>query len=112
FEHEFRVIFGVPSRAAIFLVVNGVILYLGERYRPRTSRDADQVANADRELAAVGAPRSAGAHATGQRAVRQREISEAIQADRRVSGGRHGGGGVSVVARGRAPGAGAGADGR
>jgi len=90
FEHEFRVIFGVPSRAAIFLVVNGVILYLGERYRPRTSRDADQVANADRELAAVGAPRSAGAHATGQRAVRQREISEAIQADRRLSAGSYG----------------------
>jgi len=89
FEHEFRVIFGVPSRAAIFLVVNGVILYLGERYRPRTSRDADQVANADRELAAVGAPRSAGAHATGQRAVRQREISEAIQADRRLSAGSY-----------------------
>jgi len=89
FEHEFRVIFGVPSRAAIFLVVNGVILYLGERYRPRTSRDADQVANADRELAAVGAPRSAGAHATGQRAVRQREISEAIQADRRLSSGSY-----------------------
>jgi len=79
----------VPSRAAIFLVVNGVILYLGERYRPRTSRDADQVANADRELAAVGAPRSAGAHATGQRAVRQREISEAIQADRRLSAGSY-----------------------
>jgi len=89
FEHEFRVIFGVPSRAAIFLVVNGVILSLGERYRPRTSRDADQVANADRELAAVGAPRSAGAHATGQRAVRQREISEAIQADRRLSAGSY-----------------------
>jgi len=90
FEHEFRVIFGVPSRAAIFLVVNGVILYLGERYRPRTSRDADQVVNADSELAVVGSPRSAGAHATGQRAVRQREISEAIQADRRLSAGSYG----------------------
>jgi undecaprenyl-diphosphatase len=89
FEHEFRVFFGVPSRAAIFLVVNGVILYLGERFRPRTSRDADQVVNADRELAPVGASRSAGAHATGQRAVRQREISDAIQADRRLSSGSY-----------------------
>src|SRR5215467_14909547 len=41
FEHEFRVIFGVPSRAAIFLVVNGVILFAGERFRTRKSREAD-----------------------------------------------------------------------
>jgi undecaprenyl-diphosphatase len=41
FEHEFRVLFGVPIRAAIFLIVNGVILFAGERFRTRRSRQAD-----------------------------------------------------------------------
>src|SRR5580693_6411069 len=30
FEHEFRVLFGKPIRAAIFLAINGVILIAGE----------------------------------------------------------------------------------
>jgi undecaprenyl-diphosphatase len=41
FEHEFRVLFGVPVRAAVFLIVNGVILFAGERFRTRRSRQAD-----------------------------------------------------------------------
>jgi undecaprenyl-diphosphatase len=41
FEHTFRVIFGVPIRAAIFLMVNGVILFVGERFRTRKSLAAD-----------------------------------------------------------------------
>ncbi len=41
FEHEFRVLFGVPIRAAIFLVINGLILFAGERFRTRRSRQAD-----------------------------------------------------------------------
>jgi undecaprenyl-diphosphatase len=41
FEHEFRVLFGKPVRAAIFLVINGLILYAGERFRTRRSRQAD-----------------------------------------------------------------------
>jgi len=86
FEHEFRVFFGVPSRAAIFLVVNGVILFLGEKFRPAKSREGDVVVLHSRELAAVGGggPRPA-AHATGQRAVRQQEMAEAIRADQRLS---------------------------
>jgi undecaprenyl-diphosphatase len=40
-EHEFRVFFGKPVRAAIFLVINGLILYAGERFRTRRSRQAD-----------------------------------------------------------------------
>ena len=36
-EHAFRVIFGKPIYAAVFLMVNGVILYCGERFRPRAS---------------------------------------------------------------------------
>src|SRR5262249_9635742 len=47
-EHTFRVFFGVPSRAAIFLVVNGVVLYLGERFRPDKSRSADEQVVDDR----------------------------------------------------------------
>jgi undecaprenyl-diphosphatase len=83
-EHQFRVFFGVPSRAAIFLVVNGVILFLGERFRPKKSREADEVVAQDRELALVGGPRPA-SHAAGQRAVRQQEMAEAIRADQRLS---------------------------
>jgi undecaprenyl-diphosphatase len=95
FEHTFRVLFGVPSRAAIFLIVNGVILYFGERLRPRKSREADgQLAAAatavaaprDSELVAAGqARRPPGAHAAGQRALRQHEITEAAAADGRLA---------------------------
>ena len=85
FEHKFRVLFGVPSRAAIFLVANGVILFLGERFRPRKSREADDVVLQERELTSVGADRMAGAHASGQRAVRQQEVADAVQADRRLT---------------------------
>jgi undecaprenyl-diphosphatase len=41
FEHVFRTIFGEPIRAAIFLMVNGVILFAGERFRTRRSLAAD-----------------------------------------------------------------------
>lgn len=33
FEHEFRVLFAKPLAAAIFLTINGLILFAGERYR-------------------------------------------------------------------------------
>jgi undecaprenyl-diphosphatase len=88
FEHKFRVIFGVPSRAAIFLVINGVILYAGERFRPRKSKEADEQVLRDREAEPelVGAGRvGGGAHSSGQRAVRQQELATAIQADRRLT---------------------------
>src|SRR5215813_4983794 len=62
FEHKFRVIFGVPSRAAIFLVANGIILYAGERFRTRRSRAADEHVAGQRvvEPAIVGAGLAAG----------------------------------------------------
>src|ERR1022692_562085 len=85
FEHKFRVLFAVPSRAAIFLVANGVILFLGERFRPRKSREADEAVLQERELALVGADRVAGAHSSGQRAARQQEVASAVQADRRLT---------------------------
>jgi undecaprenyl-diphosphatase len=40
-EHPFRVIFGKPVVAGIFLAVNGVILIAGEKFRRRASLDAD-----------------------------------------------------------------------
>jgi undecaprenyl-diphosphatase len=97
FEHTFRVLFGVPSRAAIFLALNGIILLLGEKFRPRKSRRADEQVLADREPALAGAAaghaaggragttRVAGAHSSGQRALRAQQISDAIQADRRIT---------------------------
>ncbi len=85
FEHEFRVLFGKPIRAAIFLVVNGVILYAGERFRTRASLKADADLAADRQHAGSQAVRGAAAHASGQRAVRQLELSRAVQADERLA---------------------------
>jgi undecaprenyl-diphosphatase len=67
FEHTFRVLFAVPSRAAAFLVLNGIILFSAERFRTRKSREADQQVLADREKAPerelVGAAGMAGAPA-------------------------------------------------
>ncbi len=85
FEHEFRVLFGKPIRAAIFLVVNGVILYAGERFRTRASLKADADLAADRQHADGQSVRGAAAHASGQRAVRQLELSRAVQADERLA---------------------------
>jgi undecaprenyl-diphosphatase len=98
FEHEFRVLFAKPVRAAIFLIINGVILYAGERFRTRKSRQADEGIAQERELvgAAAGggvgvstastAGRAPGSHASGHRAVRQQEISAALEADERLTG--------------------------
>jgi undecaprenyl-diphosphatase len=55
-EHAFRVLFGKPILAGVFLIVNGVILYLGEKFRPRASVQADREVAAQRAgtLAATG----------------------------------------------------------
>ncbi|HEY1990481.1 MAG TPA: undecaprenyl-diphosphate phosphatase [Acidimicrobiales bacterium] len=39
FEHQFRVLFAKPLAAALFLMVNGVILFSGELHRRRHLRD-------------------------------------------------------------------------
>jgi undecaprenyl-diphosphatase len=102
FEHEFRVLFAKPIRAAIFLVVNGLILYAGERFRTQRSKqaDADQAARRAElatmpaaELAEAGgaspaaapARRPVAAHASGQRAVRRQEEVQALESDARLS---------------------------
>ncbi len=89
-EHEFRVIFAKPVRAAIFLIINGIILYAGERFRTRKSRQADEEIAQERELVGATAghggtgPRPAGAHASGHRAVRQQEIAAGAESDQRL----------------------------
>jgi undecaprenyl-diphosphatase len=86
FEHEFRVLFGKPIRAAIFLVVNGLILYAGERFRTRRSVQADADIAAQRTSRAVRPMAMAAAtHASGQRAARLEEIAVAEQADERLA---------------------------
>jgi undecaprenyl-diphosphatase len=111
FEHEFRVLFGKPVRAAIFLMVNGVILYAGEKFRTKKSRAADAELEAEAEVAdgrvvaaagaavgtatATGTPavpataasggHGAAMHASGQRAARQLEVARAVEADVRLS---------------------------
>jgi undecaprenyl-diphosphatase len=56
FEHEFRVLFGKPILAAVFLMVNGVILFAGEKFRPRKSRQADAEIAEERRQAMTPAP--------------------------------------------------------
>jgi undecaprenyl-diphosphatase len=95
FEHTFRVIFGKPIIAGIFLAVNGLILIAGERYRSRASLAADAAVAAERdprliparERELVGAGRAAaGSHArAGGRALREQEQAEAIESDRRLA---------------------------
>ena len=91
-EHAFRVIFGKPIYAAVFLMVNGVILYCGEKFRPRTSVQADEVvirewdeAMADGGVGGVAGARRVAEHPAGHQAVRQEEMALAVQADARLS---------------------------
>jgi undecaprenyl-diphosphatase len=51
FEHTFRVLFGKPILAAVFLLVNGVILFSGEKFRTKKSLAADAEAAEERRLA-------------------------------------------------------------
>src|SRR6516225_1171402 len=91
FEHEFRVFFGKPIRAAIFLAINGLILLAGEKFRRKASLRADreiaEERERERELAAVGGrPRTGGArHAAGHQALRAAEVADALAADRRLA---------------------------
>jgi undecaprenyl-diphosphatase len=95
FEHAFRVIFGKPIIAGIFLAVNGVILIAGERYRSQASKAADAAIADERdprliparepELVAAGRSPAASHARAGARDLRQQEQAEAIQADRRLA---------------------------
>ena len=69
-DKPFREIFGKPVVAGVFLIINGVILYCGEKFRPRRSVRADQRIAAERqrerELVAAG-PAATGRRPPGSR---------------------------------------------
>jgi len=99
FEHEFRVLFGKPVRAAIFLVINGLILFAGEKFRTRKSLEADAELAAEAEVPEQhAAPRSRTSGATVPGAT----VPGATVADAAVAGAAAGGGTVAGAA---APGA-------
>jgi undecaprenyl-diphosphatase len=88
FEHAFRVIFGKPIIAGIFLIMNGVILIAGERYRTRASLAADAAIAAERDFDLISASREPELVTAGRRggqALRQREQAEMVQADWRLA---------------------------
>jgi len=66
FEHLFRVIFGKPVYAAVFLIVNGLILIAGERFRSRASLRADRQIAAGREHGSVAVHARPAGHAAGR----------------------------------------------
>jgi undecaprenyl-diphosphatase len=83
FEHTFRVIFGQAKYAAVFLIVNGIILIAGERFRRRSSVQADVASAREREHAELVA---AGRHSSSSpRAERQREQAAVLVSDRRLA---------------------------
>jgi undecaprenyl-diphosphatase len=87
FEHEFRLLFGKPIRAAAFLVINGLILLAGEKFRRRASVQADQDIARERELVAAGGTRREGParHAGGHQAERATEIQHGLESDQRLA---------------------------
>jgi undecaprenyl-diphosphatase len=96
-QKEVQAIFSKAVLAAYFLMINGVILFVAEKARPRASRQADEQVieerNAEqrttayhREMATVpSGQRVGGRHASGHAAVRQAELSAALRADSRLS---------------------------
>src|SRR5262249_24323261 len=96
-EHEFRVFFGKPIRAAIFLAINGLILLAGEKFRRKQSIQADQEIAREREMVAAGMQRRPGVarHAAGHQAERAAEVAQGVEADRRLA--RHGYGQAFII---------------
>ena len=96
-EHPFRVLFGKPIVAGVFLAVNGVILIAGERFRRPDSLEADERIAAGREAelvmaggrAAAQPPTPGPAHARPRAAstggTGQSEEAAAVASDRRLS---------------------------
>jgi undecaprenyl-diphosphatase len=67
-EHTFRVLFAKPAAAAVFLTINGGILFLGERYRRRDARltaAAQQAPGTAAVTERLSSPAAAGAAGTG-----------------------------------------------
>ena len=89
FEHAFRVLFGKPILAAVFLMINGVILFSGEKFRTKSSIKADaEVAQQRRAIPvhAAAAP-AAGVPAVG--IVAAGHSGDAVVPARRPGHGSH-----------------------
>ena len=93
FEHVFRVIFGRPAYAAVFLIINGLILLAGERFRRHASLEAEEQIAAEREYALAGAGGGSARsypgrarHAASRRDPRLEEMDNALESDERLSG--------------------------
>jgi len=94
-EHPFRVLFGKPIVAGVFLAINGVILIAGERFRRPDSLTADKRIAASREADLVMAggrarpptpgPAHARPRAAGTGGMGQSEEAAAVASDRRLS---------------------------
>jgi undecaprenyl-diphosphatase len=97
-EHTFRVLFGKPILAAVFLIVNGLILYCGEKFRSAASVRADQEIAAQRADPQAATPpdpvpvpdgqrpaHRAAAPSGGHQAVRREEISQGLASDERLA---------------------------
>jgi undecaprenyl-diphosphatase len=80
-EHPFRVLFGKPIVAGVFLALNGVILIAGERFRRQDSLKADKRIAASREADLV----MAGGRAASTGGMGQSEEAAAVASDRRLS---------------------------
>jgi undecaprenyl-diphosphatase len=95
-EHDFRVYFSKPILTSCFLFVNGLILLAGERTRRRGAAAEEQQIADDleavtaRQKTAVAAGsyggQTGGRHSSGQRALKQRQASLAVQSDQRLVG--------------------------
>ena len=88
-EHLFRLIFGKPIVAAVFLAVNGLILIAGERYRSRASLAADKRAAVSRQAELVmagGRPAFPPGPGRPERGLPERdpEEADAIASDRQI----------------------------
>jgi undecaprenyl-diphosphatase len=81
-QKTFQSIFGHPLYAAAFLAINGVILLAAERFRRRSSIEADEETELQREWAQMYAT---GRHSNGARAQRQRELAAVTVSDRRLA---------------------------
>jgi undecaprenyl-diphosphatase len=81
-QKTFQTVFGQPRIAAAFLVVNGVILIAGERFRRQSSREADDETARQREYAEMAA---VGRHSAGPSAERQREQVAVAMSDGRLA---------------------------
>jgi len=86
FEHLFRVIFGKPAYAAVFLIINGLILIAGERFRSRASLRADRQIAAARAHGRTAARAGQAGHAAGRRDMWQGNVWEPAQPEAQWEG--------------------------